>query len=131
MSLPWVRLDSSIATNHKILQLVGDRNHKAIAAYMFGLAYCGQHGTDGFIPRAALPFMHASIKEARALVDVVLWHEVAGGWQVNDWRDYQPSSEESDRRGQRARWLNCRRWHPADCDCSPAPPPGRPERSLA
>jgi hypothetical protein len=130
MPLPWVRLDSTIASNHKVLMLVSERNYRAVCAYVFGLAYSGQHGTDGYIPKAALPFIHATSKDAQALVEVMLWHKTSGGWQINDWRDYQPSSEETDRRGQRARWLNCRRWHPAECDCSPAPPAGRPEKSF-
>jgi hypothetical protein len=130
VSLPWVRLDANIASNHKVLTLIGDRNYRAVTAYIFGLAYCGQHGTDGYIPNAALPFLHATTKDAGALVDVTLWHEAVGGWQVNDWREYQPSTDETDRRGQRARWLNCRRWHPAGCGCSPKPPAVRPEKSF-
>lgn len=130
MSLPWVRLDTAIASNHKVLQLIGDKNHRAVTAYIFGLAYCGQQGTDGYIPKAALPFLHATSKDARALVDAALWHEESGGWQVNDWREYQPSTVETDRRGQRARWLNCRRWHGPECMCSPAPPAGRPETAF-
>lgn len=128
MSLPWVRLDTSIAQNYKVLTLVGDRNHRAVAAYVFGLAYCGQQGTDGYIPKAALPFIHATAKDAQALCEVGLWHHEGGGYQVNDWREYQPSNDETDRRGQRAKWMNCRRWHAKGCDCSPPPPSRQPAK---
>lgn len=130
MSLPWVRLDAGIAMNHKMLQLIEGRNHRAALVYVFGLAYCGQQGTDGYIPKAALPFLHATSKDAAALVDVALWHQESGGWQVNDWREYQPSTVETDRRGQRARWLNCQRWHEKGCGCSPKPAAGRPESAF-
>jgi hypothetical protein len=122
MSLPWVRLDSGIGQNYKVLALLGDKKHRAFTAYVLGLAYCGQQGSDGYIPKAALPFLHATTKDAADLMAVMLWHDAPGGYQVNDWTDYQPSDEDAQRRGQRARWMNCRRWHPAECDCSPPPP---------
>src|SRR5437868_7186513 len=61
MSLPWVRLDSNIASHDKILALLSDPSPKrwqAAASYMFALGWSGDHGTDGRIPQAALPFVH-------------------------------------------------------------------------
>lgn len=130
MSLPWIRLDTSIAQNYKVLDLVGNRNHRAVAVYVFGLAYAGQQGTGGYIPRAALPFLHATPKDAEALCQVGLWHAEHGGWQVNDWAEYQPSDDTTARRSARAKWLNCQRWHPKGCTCAPKPPDGPPERSF-
>ena len=54
MSLPWVRLDSNIASHDKVLRAVGDRGKPAMAVYMFGLGWSGGHLTDGHIPAAAL-----------------------------------------------------------------------------
>jgi hypothetical protein len=126
VSLNWVRLDTSIPANFKVLQLVGDKDFRAISVYIFGLAYAGAQGTNGFIPKAALPFLHATPKDATTLVSVALWHKESGGWQINDWAEYQPSSDDAERRAQRAKWMNCRRWHAPECDCSPPPPPDKP-----
>jgi hypothetical protein len=110
-SLRWVRLDSGIARNHKVLALLDLKDgHRAINAYVFGLGYCGEQGTDGFIPRNALPFIHARPVDAARLVEVRLWHVDPGGWLVNDWREYQPSSEESEKRSMKARAAAAARW---------------------
>lgn len=109
--LPWVRLDSGIARNHKILAVLDMKEgHRSAAAYMFGLGYCGEQGTDGFIPRNALPFIHGRPIDAARLVEVGLWHLDPGGWLVNDWREYQPSNEETERRSTKARAAAAARW---------------------
>jgi hypothetical protein len=111
MALNWVRLDTSLARNHKMLALLDMKDgHRAVAAYVFGLGYCGEQGTDGFIPRAALPFIHARSTEATRLVEVGLWERDPGGWMVHDWKDYQPSNEESEKRSTKARTAAAARW---------------------
>ena len=111
MPLNWVRLDSGIARNHKILALLDMKDgHRAVCAYTFGLGYCGEQGTDGFVPRNALPFIHARAADAARLVEVGLWHTDPGGWLVNDWKEYQPSNEESERRSTKARTAAAARW---------------------
>jgi hypothetical protein len=109
--LQWVRLDVALARNHKILALLELRDGaRPICAYVFGLGYCGEQGTDGFIPRNALPFIHARPIDANKLAEVGLWHVEPGGWTVNDWRDYQPSSEESEKRSMKAKAAAAARW---------------------
>lgn len=110
MALPWVRLETALPTNPKILLLVEDKAFQAIAAYVFGLSYCGAQGTDGFVPRAALPFLHARKADAGRLVDAGLWLEVAGGWEINGWHDFQPTSEELAKRRERAKKAAAKRW---------------------
>jgi hypothetical protein len=110
MSLPWVRLETAFPTNPKTLALVEDRAWQAIAAYICGLSYCGAQGTAGFIPRAALPFLHARPTDARKLVEVGLWTECAGGWDINGWLDFQPTSEEIQKRKDRAKKAAAARW---------------------
>jgi len=112
VSLPWVRLDTQFGHNPKVLALIEAKAHPALVAYVCGLGYAGAHGTAGFIPTAALPFVHATKRHAAQLVDVGLWHETVGGYQVNDWDDYQVSGEESQRRRKRAQKAALKRWHP-------------------
>lgn len=121
MALPWVRLDTGLPDHPKMLALMGDRKHRAALLYCFGLAYCGRHESDGFIPSAALPLLQGSRSDAAALVEVTLWHEVQGGYQVNDWDSYQPSSDETRRRRESLKRAShkggCRKNHGPDCNC--------------
>lgn len=110
MALPWVRLETALPTNPKILALVEDRAYQAITAYVCSLSYSGHQGTAGFIPRAALPFIHARKSDAAKLVEVGLWVEGAGGWDINGWVDFQPTSEEIIRRKERAKKAAAARW---------------------
>mgnify|MGYP000210975983 CR=1 FL=1 len=121
MALPWVRLDTGLPDHPKFLALIGDKKKGAALLYCMGLSYCGRHESDGFIPAAALPFIHGTRSEADALVDVGLWHHTAGGYEVNDWREYQPSSDESKKRRESLKRAShkggCRKNHGADCRC--------------
>lgn len=117
MGLPWVRLDCSLPTNPKVLELVADNKYKAAFGYVCGLTYAGNHGTDGFIPLTALMFMHITRKEAVHLVEAGLWLPVAGGWLINGWDEFQVSDDAAKKRRERAqkgaakRWENARKAH--------------------
>lgn len=118
MGLPWVRLDSNIATHDKILNLVSDPSAlrwQAAASYMFALAWSGGQGTDGKIASVALGFVHGNAKTARLLVKYRLWAEVAGGYVIVNFELRQQINEISDAiraaqstGGKRG---NCRRYH--------------------
>lgn len=110
MALPWVRLDTQWPSNPKFLQLAQDRRWRSIAVYMAGLAWSGSQGLSGFIPYYALPMIHATRKEAQELIDVSLWHRSEGGYEINDWAEYQPSNEEHEKRSERARLAAQKRW---------------------
>jgi hypothetical protein len=109
--LNWSRLDANIATNHKTLALLGMKGGEhAMLVGIFAHGYCTGHGTDGFIPKAALGTFHGNAKDALMLVDVGLWEAVDGGWLVHDWAEYQPTTEENQNRSQRARAAAQKRW---------------------
>ena len=112
MGLPWVRLDTQFATNPKVLELTSAGRWRAAFAYVAALAYCGAHGTDGYIPEASLFLLHATKREADELVKAGLWHTDVGGWTVNGWADFQQSSAETQERKHKYRELANRRWHP-------------------
>ena len=111
MGLPWVRLDTTFHHNPKMLYLIEDKKFRAAFVYVAGLAYAGQHGTDGYIPIAALPFLHATKRDATALVDVGLWEVSANGWEINGWSEFQPSNAETQERKKKARENALKRWH--------------------
>jgi len=104
MSLQWVRLDTQWGQNPKVLTLIEQKGHAALVA--------GVHGTAGYIPTAALPFVHANKRLAAQLVEAGLWQETVGGYQVNDWDEYQKSGEEAISRRDKAQRAALARWHP-------------------
>lgn len=120
MALPWVRLDTQIPTNHKIIDLASDGNYRACFAYVSSLAIVGQHETDGFIKASWLPFIHATKGVADALVAVGLWREIPGGWEIPDWAEYQPTSEQSRQRRERAQKAAKARWEKKTGPAKPA-----------
>lgn len=124
MSLPWVRLDSNIASHDKIVGLLADPSPKrwqAAASYVFSLGWSGGAGTDGLIPTSVLPIVHGSKATADLLVYYGLWEPVTGGWHI---RNYETRQElaivaEAKRvtRTAAARKANCVRHHGPDCGC--------------
>ena len=110
-NMNWSRLDANFATNHKTIALMGARlGEHALLVYVFSHGYAASHGTDGFIPKGAIGLFHGTLRDATTLVDVGLWDSVDGGWEIHDWREYQPSSEEAQKRSARARNAAAKRW---------------------
>ena len=122
MGLPWFRLDSNIAHHDKILALLETKNGKGTAfSYVCSIGYAAGNGTDGLVPFAALPFIHARKSDAEALVDAGLWCPHPLGWTIRNYTQRQPSSQvaEAVRAGKTKAALkgNCIRWHGPDCHC--------------
>ena len=112
MGLPWVRLDCSFPTNPKLLTMLTRKDgHRAAFVYVASLAYSGCHGCDGFVTAEALPFIHARRSDASLLVTFGFWRSVTGGWEINDWADFQESNEETQQRRRRAEAGAAARWN--------------------
>ena len=111
MPLPWIRLDTSMPDNPKILELLAERDgHRAAFVWTCCLTYCGKHGTDGFLPRNAAPFVHGKSADFARLVAVGLLNAVPGGWEVHGWNEFQESNEATQARSERARRAAAARW---------------------
>ena len=110
MALPWVRMDTQWWHNPKFLILVEDRKWRAISVYWAGLGWSGAQGQAGFVAAYALPMIHGTRREAGELVEVGLWDQANGGWDIHDWAEYQPTNEEHERRSERARMAAQKRW---------------------
>lgn len=111
MPLPWVRLDTAFPYNPKLLAMLAEKDgHRAGFIWCCSLAYCGAHGTDGFISREALPFVHARPIDAQRLVRHGLWREQPGGWLINGWNEFQESNAETQARRARAQAAAQARW---------------------
>ena len=110
-SLSWVRVDASLASNPKVLALMAERGgDHALCVYVFALGYSAQQGTDGFIPSIALGLIHGKPRDASLLVSIGFWHEIPGGFEINDYREYQPTDEEAQRRSEKAKRAAEVRW---------------------
>jgi hypothetical protein len=111
MPLPWVRLDTAFPYNPKLLAMVAEKDgHRAALVYLCSLGYSGAHGTDGFIPREALTFIHGRLRDADRLVAHGFWWPQPGGWLINDWAGFQESNEETQKRRKRAQAGAAARW---------------------
>ena len=109
--LSWVRVDSTLASNHKVLELMAERGgDHALCVYIFALGHSARQGLDGFIPDIALGLIHGRKRDSELLVQVGMWRQVRGGYEVPDWAEYQPSGEESKRRSEKARHAALARW---------------------
>ena len=122
--LPWVRMDTSLPSHPKMLALIHDPSPKrwqAVATVGFAICWAGEHGTDGHIPRTALPFIHATKATAALLVKHGFWEVSPGGWQIRNYVIRQElavvtaAKKEAQRVG--ALKANCNRWHGPSCTC--------------
>lgn len=124
MALPWVRLDTSTFDHPKFLGLFAQNQHRAALVFIASMAYSGKHGTDGFVPREALPLLQGRQTEARQLIEADLWTECAGGWDIHGWDDYQVSDDQAKARRDKAKKAAAIRWSKKN---APAPTPIRKE----
>ena len=122
MGLPWVRLDSHIATHDKILALLSDPSTakwQAFASYVCSFAWSGGQGTDGFVPKLALSMVHGTQKTARLLEKYGLWDEAVAGWTIRNYAERQLLSDTADEKSRLQRLAsakaNCARWHGDSC----------------
>jgi len=121
MPLPWVRLDTSFASNPKLLAMLQEKDgagHRAAFVYLCSLGYSGAHGTDGFITHEALPFIHGRRADASLLVKYEFWRVQPGGWIIHGWDGFQESNPETKARKARAQAAAMARWegHRAQTD---------------
>lgn len=111
--LPWVRLDSDIAHNPKIADLIAEHGQKGAAAcfaFVCSIGHAAAHNTDGEIRKGVLPFIHATPAHARLLVTAGLWEATDEGWRIVKYAEHQPTRAtrealaEAGRRGAAKRW---------------------------
>lgn len=120
--LPWIRFDTTLPDHPKMLELLGMRDgHRSAFVFCCALAYAGKHGTDGFIPQAALNRINGRKQDAVNLVAVGLFDSGDKGWWCHGYDEYQQVSTTTEqiKASQKDGSVkgNCRRWHGEDCGC--------------
>lgn len=120
--LPWIRFDTTLPDNPKILELLGMKDgHRSAFVFCCALAYSGRHGTDGFIPAAALARINGRKQDSTNLIKVGLFDPDDTGWHIHDYADYQQTAEVTEKvrsaKKVGAAKGNCVRWHGEECGC--------------
>jgi len=110
MGLPWIRLDTDLFDHPKFIGLLESHDYRAIVVHIAGMAYCGKHGTNGFIPREVLRRLDGRVFDARRLVEEDLWVESIEGWDINGWDEYQVSDDFTRARRDKAKKAAAARW---------------------
>lgn len=109
----WIRLDTNLFENPKLLYLQEDRQHKLIVIHLQGMCYSGRHGLAGYLPKAALRIIGGTAADANKLVVAGLWSPAPGGWNVNDWDEYQLVDDDAQKRSEKAQKAAVARWEKA------------------
>jgi hypothetical protein len=131
MALPWFRLDTHIGDHDKMLALVSDplvkprlATFQAAFSYVCSIGWSVDHGTDGRIPMAALPFIHGTPATARMLVQDrgfgQLWREKdSASWEIVNFAERQQldvvTAGKQEARRFAALKANCVRHHGKGC----------------
>ena len=94
MSGTWVRLATNIIADPKMVNL----SARAFRTYINGLAFAGEHLTDGHIDRDAYSFIRGAC--ADELVDKGLWDPapIGSGWTIRNYLEHQDSAEQVKKR---------------------------------
>ena len=85
--MEWCKLYASLARDRD-LRRAGEA---ATLLFVFGLCYCADEETDGFIPSEDLGDFHLPRVQARAeaLVKYGLWEQVSDGYLIPNWKPKQ------------------------------------------
>jgi hypothetical protein len=98
----WLKVDDKLTTHPKWLKLTLE----AKSLWFHAAVWCAAHNNDGAIPDDAMPLIafsgslqpHLIDEAADRLVTAKLWKrrpkKAGGGFEINDWLDYQPSRQQ-------------------------------------
>lgn len=109
--MPWIRLQTTIFDNPKLLNLRVDKQWRCIVLHFEAMTYCGRTGLAGYVPKVALgTSFQAVLADVNRLVTEGLWSPAPGGWQINGWDEYQVSDEAAVKRSEKAQDAARARW---------------------
>jgi hypothetical protein len=95
--MTWFKVDDGFWSHPKTVALSAE----SVALWVRAGSYCGQHLTDGVVPRHLLPMLQGSDTQAHELVEAGLWLDHIDGYVFHDWLTYQPTRAKVE--GDRAR----------------------------
>lgn len=109
--MSWIKLDDQFSINDKVLAAGKDGRELHISA----LCHCGRNLTDGFIDARMVRQLAAMFEvydwetAVDALLDVGLWIEVEGGYEIANYLEFNPTrakveAQREARAERQARW---------------------------
>lgn len=87
--MTWVKLDDKFWGHPKVITV----GNEAAGAFARMLSYCGDHLTDGLIPRDTATFI-ARPKVLSTLEEYGFVHRNGVGYVIPDYLDFNPSREQ-------------------------------------
>jgi hypothetical protein len=100
----WTKMSDTFWSDPRLLELGND----GFAVAARALSYCGQHLTDGRVPKGIATMLDPGGQTVAGLVRLELWRETEGGFEVVGYLDDQLSREQvlAERERARARRAN-------------------------
>lgn len=91
----YVQLVNGFYCNEKVQELARSGRMDAVGVFCMALTYCGDHLTDGFIPRRAMLYViGATGEQVNALCDVGMLEAVDEGWLIHDYTEHNRTREQ-------------------------------------
>ena len=91
----YVQLVNGFYANEKVQELARSGRMDAVGAFCMALTYCGDHLTDGFVPRRAMLYViGATGEQVNALCDVGMLEAVDEGWLIHDYAAHNRTKEQ-------------------------------------
>ena len=87
--MPWFKIDDAWHSHPK----VREAGNAAAGLWVRVGSYCSQYATEGYI-RASVVHEFGTKREVEKLLNVGLLAKVEGGYQIPDFLDFNPSSDE-------------------------------------
>lgn len=85
--MTWFKVDDGFWSHPKTVGLSAE----AVALWVRAGSYCGQHLTDGVVPRHLLTMLQGTTAQADELMAAGLWLDDPEGYLFHDWHTYQPT----------------------------------------
>lgn len=91
----YVQLVNEFYANEKVQELARSGRMDAVGVFCMALTYCGNHLTDGFVPRRAMLYViGATGEQVNALCDVGMLEAVDEGWIIHDYTAHNRTKEQ-------------------------------------
>lgn len=91
----YVQLVNTFYCNDKVQELARSGHMDAVGVFCMALTYCGDHLTDGFVPRRAMLYLIGATEEQiGALCDVNMLEEADEGWTIHDYTEHNRTKEQ-------------------------------------
>lgn len=99
----WFNVDDGLTTNPKVLSIPRAERLGVIGLWAMAGSWCGQHLTDGAVPRFMLDEWGGSEEQAAHLVEVGMWRKTSKGYQFANWDEYQQTKSEVEEKRRKER----------------------------